>query len=263
MAMATLILTVCFLIFKPSAFKIKLKDLWIFACSGVISIFGTSFTYFKGIELSSMSFACIMMYTAPIFVALFSLVLFKEKITLLKAICLIVTFVGCILCAYKEGGFTTDLGVILIGLASGVTYASYTVFSRLALNKGYGTETILCYSFIFATLGSLITLPYESFGANLASGNINFLTVLGLGVIVTAMPYLAYTVGLKGVDSGKASIISCVEIVSATLLGFIAFSETPSVLAVVGMVLVFIGVVLMNTSLSSKTPAPLTETISK
>ena len=79
MTTAMLMLVLVFAIIKPTAFKIKIKDAWIFICSGVISILGTSFTYFTAIELSSMSFACIMMYTAPIFVAIFSRVLFKEK----------------------------------------------------------------------------------------------------------------------------------------------------------------------------------------
>ena len=249
---ATVILLIAFAIFKPSIFKIDIKHIWIFACSGIISIYGTSFTYFTAIELSSMSFACIMMYTAPIFVAIFSRFLFKEKITLLKVICLAITFLGCILCAYKEGGFTTDIGVILIGLASGVTYASYSIFSRLAINKGYKSETILCYSFIFASLGSAIVVPYDTLFSNISSGNVNLLLVIGLGVIVTALPYLFYTIGLKEVENGKASVIACMEIVSATLLGLIAFSEVPTFIAILGMILVFVGVVLMNINLKKK-----------
>jgi drug/metabolite transporter (DMT)-like permease len=252
MVSASLILTIVFAIVKPSVFKIKLKDIWIFACAGILSIYGTSFTYFTAIEKSSMSFACIMMYTAPIFVAIFAKVLFKEKITPLKLICLIITFIGCILCAYKKGGFSAEIPVILIGLASGVTYASYTIFSRIAMNKGYESQTILCYSMIFSALGSLLTAPYGDVVNHISNGSVNPLTILGLGVLVTALPYLAYTVGLKGVDSGKASVISCVEIVSATLLGFIAFSETPQIVAYVGMALVFVGVVLMNVNFKKK-----------
>lgn len=217
MTTAMLMLVLVFAIIKPTAFKIKIKDAWIFICSGVISILGTSFTYFTAIELSSMSFACIMMYTAPIFVAIFSRVLFKEKITLWKVVCLVVTFVGCVMCSYQEGGFSVDFGVIMVGLASGVTYASYSIFSRLAINKGYESETILCYSFIFASIGSAILVPYNEFSYNISNGNINLFIVLGLGLIVTAIPYLCYTVGLKQVETGRASIMACIEIVSATV----------------------------------------------
>ncbi|MBO5713138.1 MAG: EamA family transporter [Clostridia bacterium] len=245
---AMAIMVIAFAILSPSTFKIKIKDIWIFALSGVISILGVSYTYFTAIELSSASFACIMMYTAPIFVAIFSRVLFKEKITLGKIMCLVVTFTGCVMCAYKEGGFSVDLPVILVGLASGVAYASYSVFSRLATDKGYGANTIMCYSFIFAAIGSAILVPYDKLAYNIASGNVDILTVLGLGVIVTAIPYLAYTVGLKGVEMGKASIMACIEIVTATLLGIIAFNEVPEIIAIIGMVTVFAGVVMMNVS---------------
>ena len=245
---AMLIMVIMFAIFKPSVFKINFKDIWIFALSGVISILGVSYTYFTAIQLASASFACIMMYTAPIFVAIFSRVIFKEKITLWKIICLVVTFAGCVMCAYKEGGFSVNLSVILVGLASGVAYASYSVFSRLATDKGYGANTIMCYSFIFAAIGSAILVPYDKLIFNITSGNIDILTTLGLGVIVTAIPYLAYTVGLKGVEMGKASIMACIEIVAATLLGIIAFKEVPEVIAIIGMITVFAGVVMMNIS---------------
>ncbi|MBO5888781.1 MAG: EamA family transporter [Clostridia bacterium] len=245
---AMLIMVIMFAIFKPSVFKINFKDIWIFALSGVISILGVSYTYFTAIQLASASFACIMMYTAPIFVAIFSRVIFKEKITLWKIICLVVTFAGCVMCAYKEGGFSVNLSVILVGLASGVAYASYSVFSRLATDKGYGANTIMCYSFIFAAIGSAILVPYDKLIFNITSGNIDILTTLGLGVIVTAIPYLVYTVGLKGVEMGKASIMACIEIVAATLLGIIAFKEVPEVIAIIGMITVFAGVVMMNIS---------------
>lgn len=248
-------ITVLMLIINRNALKIRLKDCWVFIGTGIVGILGTSFTYFTTIELSSMAFACVMMYTAPIFVAVFSRIFFKEKLTILKIMCLIITFVGCILCCYTDGGLSAPFEVVLLGLGSGLTYASYSIFSRFAINKNYSTETIVSYSFIFMFVGSLVFLPYQTFAENLVSGKIDFLNCLGVGIISTALPYIFYTLGLKGVENGKASIISCIEIVSATILGLIVFSEVPSALSIIGMITVIVGVVMMNIKKEDKLPS--------
>ena len=94
---AMLIMVIAFAIIKPSTFKINIKDIWIFALSGIISVLGVSYTYFTSIQLASASFACIMMYTAPIFVAIFSRVFFKEKISVYQIISIVLCFAGTLL----------------------------------------------------------------------------------------------------------------------------------------------------------------------
>ena len=74
------------LIKDKKLFYIKLKDLPLFILIGAISIFATSVFYFKAISLASVSVACVLMYTAPIFVLIFSSIFFREKITVKKII---------------------------------------------------------------------------------------------------------------------------------------------------------------------------------
>lgn len=241
---ATLI-TLAFLIFDRKAFKIKLKDLPFFIGSGVVGVLGCSFFYFATMERASLSVACILMYTAPIFVTFLSAILFKEKITKFKLFGLVLTFVGCILCSYKKGGFSLTLPTFLIGLCSGICYGSYSIFSRFAINRGYESKSILLYSFIFAFLGSLFIVPYGDLIINLKSGANFIMPTIGLAVIATAMPYWLYTAGLKKVENSKASIIACLEIVSSLLVGLIFYVEIPSIYNILGILLVFISVIIL------------------
>ncbi|MBO5927013.1 MAG: EamA family transporter, partial [Clostridia bacterium] len=145
---------IAFSIFNRKAFKIKLKDVWCFIGTGSIGVLGTSIFYFSTMEQASLSVACVLMYTSPMFIIILSRIFFKEKITLTKIISVAVILVGCFLCSYTVGGFSLTLGTLITGIMSGLSYGSYSIFSRFAINKGYKIDTILLYTFIFASLGS-------------------------------------------------------------------------------------------------------------
>ena len=79
------------------AFKIKLKDIWVFVGCGVISLLVFGWCYFKAMDHMSLSTAAILLYTAPCFVILMSVPLFKEKLTARKLVAMALAFFGCCL----------------------------------------------------------------------------------------------------------------------------------------------------------------------
>lgn len=138
------------------AFKIKLKDIWIFFGSGIVSLFVFGVCYFKAMDYMSLSAAAILLYTAPCFVILFSALLFKEKLTGQKLAAMLLAFAGCCLVSGIGGGtMITPIG-LLLGLTAGVCYAFYSIFSRFALNRGYSSLTINFYSSLLATIGATV-----------------------------------------------------------------------------------------------------------
>jgi len=79
---SSVILTVIILFKDVSLFRIKLKDLWLFAATGVYSIVLFNFSYYKTMSLTTLSVAAVLLYTAPFFLGETLLFLFKEKLTL-------------------------------------------------------------------------------------------------------------------------------------------------------------------------------------
>ena len=67
-----------------------------------------------------------------------------------------------------------------------------------------------------------------------------------LGIVCTVVPYLLYTIGLRYVENGRASIIASVEPVTATILGVILYSEKISMMSAVGIILVLAGLIICN-----------------
>lgn len=234
------------LIKDRNAFKVKLKDAWIFLCSGIISLLVFGWCYFRAMDEMSLSAAAILLYTAPFFVIIMSAPLFKEKLTGRKLAAMALAFAGCCLVSGigSGGGHITLLGLAL-GIGSGICYALYSIFSRIAINRGYSTFTINFYSCALATLGAVIidgTGGYEIAFSSAA----NFLYAVGTGVITCFMPYMLYTKSLVGLENGKASIMASIEPVVATILGFLIYSEKPTPLSIAGIILVLSAIVMLN-----------------
>lgn len=246
-AMAALCFAVTILVTKPAAFRVRPKDFWCFFGSGVCALLFFTWCYFHAINLMSLSAAAILLYTAPTIVMLLSAVFFRERITALKLAALALAFFGCVLVSGVGGGGArlTAQG-ILFGLGSGVGYALYSIFARFALDRGYSSSTINFWSCLLAALGAALIFGWQdTFAAFTASWGNAGLCLLA-GAVTCYLPYLFYTYGLSGLETGRASILASVEPVVATLIGMLVYHETMSLLAAVGVALVLCAVVLLN-----------------
>ena len=58
---------------------------------------------------------------------------------------------------------------------------------------------------------------------------------IGLSVLSTAIAYLFYSIGLKTVSAGKASMLSALEIVVATIVGIVVYSVNAGILGYIGL----------------------------
>ena len=247
-AITTTIILFCFLLFyNRSLLKIKIKDLWCFLGTGILSIVFFNYCYFKAITMTSLSVAAVLLYTAPAFVMILSYFLFQEKFTGRKVCALVLTFVGCVFVTGIIGSSQSLEGKgILIGIGAGLGYALYSIFGRFALDKGYNSFTISFYTFFIAALGVLPICDFEKVVRVSCSGIKMIGLALLFGFLSTVLAFLLYTAGLKNMDNGKASILASVEPVAATLIGVIFYKETLSVGELFGIVLVLGAIVLCN-----------------
>ena len=254
MTLAAVMFALFVLIYKPKLYKIRLKDLWCFLGSGIVSVGLFTYFYFTSIELSSLSVAAVLLYTAPAFVMLFSLIFFKEKLTLPKVISLILAILGCAMTTGIIGGnLTVTLAGFLFGLGSGICYALYSIFSRFALDRGYEPFTITLYTFIFAAavclaftdIPPVIDVVFADFGS--------VMYALLFALLSCVLPYVFYTLGLKYIASSTASIIATIEPVVATVVGAVVFSEPLAIpFGYLGIAFVLMSVVLINIKIKKK-----------
>lgn len=242
---AAVIFAAVMLIVDRKAFKIKLRDAWVFLGCGILSLLVFGWCYFKAMDYMSLSAAAILLYTAPFFVILMSAPLFKEKITGMKLLAMCLAFAGCCLVSGIGGGGHITAAGFFLGIGSGVCYALYSIFSRFAINRGYSTFTINFYACLLAVIGAIIIDGGGAFKIAFSSGS-NLLFAAATGLITCFTPYYLYTKSLQGLENGKASIMASVEPVVATIVGLIAYHEKPTLMSLAGIILVLSAIVLLN-----------------
>ena len=241
---ALALLTVIFGLFHRQVFHIQARHLPIFLGAGILSVLGMAVAYFQCQMLCSLAVAGVLLYLAPSFVVLMSAALWRAPITKRKLAALALALLGCaFVSGIAGGGLTVSLGGILLGVAAGFCYATYTIFAHYGLQH-YDSYTMTYWTFMFAGIGSLFFLKLAELPLVFASSR-GVLGMLGLVVVSTVLPYIFYTKGLEGVESGKASIIANVEPVVGALLGVLVFRETLDAWTVLGIVCVLGGVILL------------------
>lgn len=239
---------VILLILNRKAFVIRVKDIWCFIGTGIVSVAFFSFCYFQTMTLTSLSVAAILLYTAPTFVTLMAAVLFKEKLTGRKMVALILAFLGCVLVTGIGGREMNIVPLgILTGLGSGIGYALYSIFGLYAIERGYTSMTITLYTFLFASIGTLPFVSYPKIISCFEGNGRLAVAAVGLIVLTTVAPYFVYTLGLEYMEAGKASVIASIEPVVATLIGVIIYKEEIGVMGLAGVLLVLGSIVLINT----------------
>ena len=247
---ALIILFIGILILDKSLLKIKLKDAWVFMASGILGMLGLNFCYNESVNHLSLSLAAVLLSLSPIFVIFIAAILFKEKITLRKISCMLLAILGCVLASgllENNTGMKLSAIGILIGLLSAFFYALYSVVSKIAMGKGYEALTITFYSLL--TL-EIILLPFTDWNILkdfIVSAPVNnSIFMLLHSVFTSVLPYVLYTVSLSYIEAGKTSILAAGgEPISAMLLGMLFFSEVPTILSLIGLILTIVALSLL------------------
>lgn len=234
------------LVYDRRLLKIEIRDIWLFFGTGLLSIVLFNVLYFEAAQIVSLSMTAVLLYTAPCFVLVLSVLIFKEALTAKKMLALVLAFTGCVLTAGIIGGNEAfSVKGFLMGLGSGIGYSFYSIFGKFALRK-YHPFTVTFYTFLVA---SLSIMPFcDPWHIVEASVNVDgaIWWVLGLGILITLLPYFLYTYGLNGLDAGVASVIAFVEPMVATIAGFVVYDESVTASSFIGIILILSSIILLN-----------------
>ena len=229
---------------RASELAIAKRDIWMFLGTGLCSIVFFNICYFTAIQLTTLSMAAILLYTAPSIVMVLSILLFKEAFTPVKALCLVLAFAGCVLVSGLGVGKVNIPGV-LAGLGAGFGYALYSIFARYALAK-YTPFAVTTWTFVVAAAGLIGFSHAGQIAAVVLTVPEAAVLFVLLGVVSTALPFGLYTLGLNKMEAGKASILASVEPLTSTLVGVAVFHESLTAAGLGGIACILGAVVLLN-----------------
>lgn len=245
-AVSLLCMAVYALIVDRSLFRVKPIYLLLLAGIGVF-LYLTASLYYTAMQMTSISTAVVLMYTSPIYVSIFSMLFLGEKKSGGKLCAILLLIVGCGLVSGIVGGFKLDPLGILLGVLSGVTYASYNILTKIALKKGNNPVSVSLYGFLFMVIVAIPFASPASLFANISSSPCAAIPLLlGLGVCTFVLPYFFYTSSMKDLSAGTASAFSVVEPLAATVYSVVFFKEPLNFFSAAGIALVLISVIMIG-----------------
>jgi drug/metabolite transporter (DMT)-like permease len=236
-------------------YKVSIRAIFYFEICGVFSSLAMCICYYYAITATSAAVAAVLLYTAPIFVMIMSIIFFKEKMTAKKAVCLILAVIGCALTSGIIGGIKGSVLGVFIGLLSGIAYSLYSIISTFALKDGASPLACTAFSFTFAALAAqLLTSPVDIIVKITAQPNIigSVLYLIIFSACTCVIPFVLYTLGLSRLKPDIAAILASTEPVVAALVGIFILKQTPSIYQIIGIIAVISAITILNVNFKSK-----------
>lgn len=185
----------------------------------------------------------ICLYFYPVFVTIWSALIFKEKITAKKAISLLLALCGLVLVIGIPAGTLNTLGIFFALLAALTNSVVVIINSRIVrnidpilANAYYMTASVITFTLAGLFMGQL----------DVGLGAVEVLYLLVLALLSTVIPHFTFLLALKYTDASRVSITSMLEPVVTAILAAFILQEILTGLQVVGGMLVLAGIWLLQ-----------------
>lgn len=205
--------------------------------AGAIAYFLMAYFYIAATQLTTAANAILLQYTAPVYVALLSIWLLKEKVKKKDWFVIAAVFLGMVLFFVDKAGIGNMLGNVL-GVLSGISFATFIVCTRMQKNAHPAGSIFLGNVIaLVVCLPSMIVTPLTEdaiFGG------------MYLGLIYGGLSYIIYSACIRYVSALSAILIATIEPVLNPVWVFFLVGETPSSYAILGGGIVVVSILIGN-----------------
>ena len=195
---------------------------------------------FEAYNYTSVAVATLCYYMAPVILILISPIVFKERLTLSKLLCVVLAVVGMALVSGVFGGAVIDAmntkGIIL-GLCAAAFYATVvtcnkklkniSAFDRTTVQLGISAVVLAVYTFLFEHDLSFYVISTET-----------VVMLIIVGVVHTGIAYALYFGCMDKLKTQTVAIYSYIDPVGAVLLSTIVLGEPIGHNQILGAVLI-------------------------
>lgn len=188
------------------------------------------------IDAGGVSLAWLLLYTAPVWVALGSPALLGEAVDRRTAVLVAATVGGVALVALGGGrGVEISAASLGWGLVAGLSYASWYFVTQRAGSGPVETGAVAL------PVGALVLLPFATWPGGDPT---TWALLAGLGVVSTWLPALAYYHGIARLPAARAAVLATLEPVAALAFAWALFGERLAPLALAGAAVVLAAALL-------------------
>ncbi len=208
---------------------------------GVVAVAGLYVSYFEAVQRGGAALASILLYSAPVWVALGAHFVLRERVSRGEAAALVLTLAGVVLVALYPATGNVDMQAsvpaVAWGLGSGIGYALYFLIGRRLFANNAPSRVM---AWALAT-GAVVLSPFVQWHmlSLRAWGAIAF-----LATVATYGAYLSNANGIRLIGPSRASTIATLEPVLAVAAAFLMWGERLSPVGMLGAAAVIGGVLL-------------------
>jgi DME family drug/metabolite transporter len=157
-----------------------------------------------------------------------------------------------------SGGASAGISLpgVLLAVVAGGAYATYTLSAKRLLDDGHAAESVMAVAF---GLGAVLLAPVLfTTGAGWLATPGGLALAVFLGVVPTAVAYVLFARGLRGLAASETATLTLAEPVTAAMLGVGVLGERVTGTGALGAALVLSGLVLLAWRAPRPVPAVAT-----
>jgi drug/metabolite transporter (DMT)-like permease len=248
----------------PATFRIKRSDIVPLVLYGVLGIATVQALYFLAISRMHVSIALLIEFTAPVWIVVYLRVVKRKHVPNQMWLALLLALTGLALIAQIWDGLTLDGIGVIAGFGASFALAYYFLGGE-ALSERRDSQSITMWGFFFAGFAWCLVLPIWQFpfevfttaipleGALEGSSTSGWVLILYVVLIGTILPYLCVMAGLKNLKASTTSAFGLLEPIFAGIVAWIWFTESWTVIQLVGGIVVIAGIYMADQARSKTT----------
>lgn len=221
-----------------------------FVMLGLTGIFAYNAFFFSGLRRIPASRASLIIASNPALIALFSAVLFKERLGAVRCAGIVLSVFGAVVVISKghpwilwHGG--VGLGDLLI-LGCVVSWVAYSLMGKRVM-QAVSPEIAVAYSCIVGTLLLAIPASAEGVWSQLFSFSLSsWVGMFYLGFFGSFLGFRWYYEGIQAIGPARAGVFINLVPLSAVVMAVLFLGEQVEVSLIVGALAICLGVTLTN-----------------
>jgi drug/metabolite transporter (DMT)-like permease len=199
--------------------------------------------WIASLSYTSVASSVVLVTSTPLFVALASWILFRERLRLPTVVGIAISLLGALLIGYAglwHGG--SALSGNLLALSAAVAMAGYLLIGRrVRRNVGllaYSTSVFTVAALMLVTVALVTRTPFAGYSRG------TYAVMVALALIPQLIGHMSLNWALRFLPATMVTVAVLGEPVGASFLAWLALGESPSLLEIGGGVLMLLGIAL-------------------
>ena len=219
---------------------------------GVVAVAGSQLAYFNAVRHMEVGVALLIEYTAPVAVVVWLWLRHGHRPRRLTLLGAVVAAVGLVLVLdLLSGADLSAVGVVwaLVAMVGAATYFVLSAGESELPPLVLAASGLWLAALALLAAGAVDVVPLRVSTEPVTYGDTTvpvWLPVLGLGVVTAAVAYVAGIAAARRLGSRLASFVALLEVLAGLLFAWALLGQAPSLVQVVGGLLVLTGVVLVK-----------------